>query len=623
MIAYCHDIIAAGLSYVIAIYLRIGATTYELAPDFVIQGAITMTLISVVVFRISGLYRGVWRYASMNDLIAITRAVTITMLVFIVIMFAWSRMDDLPRSVPFINWFILMAMLGGPRFMYRFWKDRRIDLSMPSNLHRIPVLLIGAADGADQFLRGLRQGGDISYRVAGILSENSTSVGRTIHGVNVLGTIDDLESVTKKLKVIGGAPQKLILTKDDITGATVRDLLDRAAKLGMSLARMPKLTDFRDPTGDNLGDDLKIRPVAIEDLLGRPQTPLDRGAMEALVKDRRVMITGAGGSIGSELSRQIAAFGPKSLRLVESSEFALYTIDREISVKHPDLARVAVIADVRDRERVMDIFEDGQPEVVFHAAALKHVPLVESNPAEGVLTNIGGTVNVADACIAHGVSTMVQISTDKAVNPTSVMGATKRAAEMYCQAFDLDKEAVGQCRFVTVRFGNVLGSTGSVVPLFQSQLEQGGPLTVTDPAMTRYFMTIREAVELVLEAAAIGQHDTNTDGRIFVLDMGEPVKIVDLARQMIRLSGKEPDRDISIVFTGARPGEKLFEEVLHGDETTVKTAHAGLLLAAPRVTERAELQKQFDQLFTTARNGEMADVKKRLQTLIPEYTTET
>lgn len=619
MIAYCHDIIAAGLSYVIAIYLRIGATTYELAPDFVFQGAIVMTLISVVVFRVAGLYRGVWRYASMNDLIAITRAVSVTMLLFIVIMFAWSRMDDLPRSVPFINWFILMAMLGGPRFIYRFWKDRRIDLSMPSDLQRIPVLLVGAADGADQFLRGLRQGGDATYRVVGILSEHNESVGRTIHGVNVLGTVNDLESVTKKLKLTGGAPQKLILTKDEITGAPVRDLLDRSAKLGMSLARMPKLTDFRDASGD----DLKVRPVAIEDLLGRPQTPLDRDAMAALVKDRRVMITGAGGSIGSELSRQIAAFGPTSLRLVESSEFALYTIDREIGNNHPDLSRVAVIADVRDRDRVMDIFEDGKPEVVFHAAALKHVPLVESNPAEGVLTNVGGTVNIADACIAHDVKTMVQISTDKAVNPTSVMGATKRAAEMYCQAYDRDMKAVKQCRFVTVRFGNVLGSTGSVVPLFQSQLAQGGPLTVTDPKMTRYFMTIREAVELVLEAAAIGQQDTNTDGRIFVLDMGEPVKIVDLARQMIRLSGKEPDRDIEIVFTGARPGEKLFEEVLHGDETTVKTAHAGLLLAAPRITERAELQKQFDQLFTDARNGEVETVRKRLQTLIPEFITET
>lgn len=619
MIAYCHDIIAAGLSYVIAIYLRIGATTYELAPDFVFQGAIVMTLISVVVFRVAGLYRGVWRYASMNDLIAITRAVSVTMLLFIVIMFAWSRMDDLPRSVPFINWFILMAMLGGPRFIYRFWKDRRIDLSMPSDLQRIPVLLVGAADGADQFLRGLRQGGDATYRVVGILSEHNESVGRTIHGVNVLGTVNDLESVTKKLKLTGGAPQKLILTKDEITGAPVRDLLDRSAKLGMSLARMPKLTDFRDASGD----DLKVRPVAIEDLLGRPQTPLDRDAMAALVKDRRVMITGAGGSIGSELSRQIAAFGPTSLRLVESSEFALYTIDREIGNNHPDLSRVAVIADVRDRDRVMDIFEDGKPEVVFHAAALKHVPLVESNPAEGVLTNVGGTVNIADACIAHDVKTMVQISTDKAVNPTSVMGATKRAAEMYCQAYDRDMKAVKQCRFVTVRFGNVLGSTGSVVPLFQSQLAQGGPLTVTDPKMTRYFMTIREAVELVLEAAAIGQQDTNTDGRIFVLDMGEPVKIVDLARQMIRLSGKEPDRDIEIVFTGARPGEKLFEEVLHGDETTVKTAHAGLLLAAPRITERAELQEQFDQLFTDARNGEVETVRKRLQTLIPEFITET
>ena len=619
MIAYCHDVIAAGLSYVIAIYLRIGATTYELTPDFVIQGALVMTLIAVVIFRIAGLYRGVWRFASMDDLIAITRAVSVTILLFIVIMFAWSRMDDLPRSVPFINWFILMAMLGGPRFAYRFWKDRRIDLAMPNDLRRIPVLLIGAAHGADQFLRGLRQGGDVTYRPVGILSESAESVGRTIHGVNVLGTVDDLEAVSKNLKIKNLAPQKLILTKDEITGAPVRDLLDQATRLGMSLARMPKLTDFKDAATD----DLKIRPVAIEDLLGRPQTPLDRDAMEALVKGRRVMITGAGGSIGSELSRQIAAFAPQSLSLVESSEFALYTIDREIAGNHGNLPRDAVIADVRDRDRVMDIVKDGNPEVIFHAAALKHVPLVESNPAEGVLTNIGGTVNVADACIAHGVSTLVQISTDKAVNPTSVMGATKRAAEMYCQAIDRDMTAPGQCRFVTVRFGNVLGSTGSVVPLFQSQLEQGGPITVTDPKMTRYFMTIREAVELVLEAAAIGQQDGATHGRIFVLDMGEPVKIVDLARQMIRLSGKEPDRDIEIIFTGARPGEKLFEEVLHNDETTVTTNHAGLLLAAPRITEKVELQARFDEIFAAARDGDMVVVRQILHTLIPEYTTET
>lgn len=619
MIAYCQDIVAAGLSYVIAIYLRIGATTYELAPDFVIQGAVVMMVIAALVFRISGLYRGVWRYASMNDLIAITKAVSITILLFIVVTFAWSRMDDLPRSVPFINWFIMMAMLGGPRFAYRFWKDRRIDLSLPGDVQRIPVLLVGAADGADQFLRGLRQSGDATYRVVGILSESPESVGRTIHGTNVLGTVDDLEKVCAKLKITGGAPQKLILTKDGITGAPVRDLLDRAAKLGMSLARMPRLTDFQDADSDNL----KVRPVAIEDLLGRPQTPLDRDAMEALVKDRRVMITGAGGSIGSELSRQIAAFRPASLTLLESSEFALYTIDREINGNHPELPREAIIADVRDRDRMMAVVSNVQPAVVFHAAALKHVPLVESNPAEGVLTNIGGTVNVADACIAHGVSTMVQISTDKAVNPTSVMGVTKRAAEMYCQAIDRELTDARACRFVTVRFGNVLGSTGSVVPLFQSQLEQGGPLTVTDPDMTRYFMTIREAVELVLEAAAIGQQDATTEGRIFVLDMGEPVKIVDLARQMIRLSGKEPDRDVEIVFTGARPGEKLFEEVLHGDETTVKTAYAGLLLAAPRITEKSKLQADFEILFNAALEGDTKKALEILHRLIPEYKTET
>lgn len=614
LIAFCHDIVMAGLSYLVALYLRTGLTDYQLSTELVVEGALAMTFIGACVFWVSGLYRGVWRYASMDDLMAITRAVTITILTFMLVMFAWSRMDDVPRSVPFINWFVMMALLGGPRFLYRFWKDRRIDLSLPSDQPRIPVLLIGAGDGADQFLRGLRQAGNNPYGVVGILSEQPERVGRTIRGVDVIGTVDDLENVFDGLRSKGSPPQRLILSKDEIKGAPVRDLLERASALGMTLARIPKATDIEFDGADQI----ELKPVAIEDLLGRPQTPLDRTQMERLIKGKHVLVTGAGGSIGSELARQIAGFEPSALSLLENNEFALYTIDQEIANTYEPLTRRAVIADVRDRERITNLFNEIKPEIVFHAAALKHVPLVEDNPSEGVRTNVNGTINVADACLAAGVKTMVKISTDKAINPTSVMGATKRAAEMYCQARDRDENA-GSCRYVTVRFGNVLGSTGSVVPLFQRQLRKGGPLTVTHPDMTRYFMTIREAVELVLEASAIGSGQETTDGRIYVLDMGEPVKIIDLARQMIRLSGKEPDRDISIEITGIRPGEKLFEEVFHDDETTVETSHAGLLLAAPRVVAFAELQRQLEPLLHASEKNNDTEVRELLHDIIPEY----
>ncbi len=617
LIAFGHDIVMAGLSFILAMYLRVGATDYRLQPELLVEGAIAMTLLGAIVFWVSGLYRGVWRYASIDDLMAITRAATITLLAFLVVMFAWSRMDDVPRSVPFINWFVLMALLGGPRFVYRSWKDRRIGLPRLSASAKVPILLIGASDGADQFLRGLRQNTDAPYTVVGILSEQPERVGRTIRGVDVIGTVGDLETVFADLKARGLAPQRLVLTKEEITGAPVRDLLERAAGLGLTLARVPRATDFRHAEGDRI----EIKSVAIEDLLGRPQTPLERGAMRAFISNKRVAVTGAGGSIGSELVRQIAAFGPAQLGLIENNEYALYTIDRELAETCPDLPRRAMLADVRDRERIEAALRDLGAEIVFHAAALKHVPLVESNPAEGVRTNVLGTMNVADACANAGVSAMVQVSTDKAINPTSVMGATKRAAEMYCQALDL--AGASSCHYVTVRFGNVLGSTGSVVPLFQRQLEHGGPLTVTHPDMTRYFMTIGEAVELVLEASAVGSTGEVTDGRIFVLDMGEPVKIVDLARQMIRLSGQVPDKDVMIAFTGTRPGEKLFEEVFHDGETTVETNHAGLLLAAPRVVAIDELKQQIAPLLAAAEQGDDKKVRALLHELVPEYIEPT
>jgi O-antigen biosynthesis protein WbqV len=331
-------------------------------------------------------------------------------------------------------------------------------------------------------------------------------------------------------------------------------------------------------------------------------------------------VTGAGGTIGAELVRQIAGYEPARLVLLDNGEYALYAIDRELDEQSQALPRSALIGDVRDRARIEEVIAAERPELVFHAAALKHVPMVEANPAEGVLTNVLGTRHVAEACRAHGVAAMVMISTDKAVNPTNVMGATKRLAESICQALDLvEKRKARGTRFITVRFGNVLGSTGSVVPLFQRQLAAGGPLTVTHPDIERFFMTVREAVELVLEASVLAVRDGDERGKIFVLDMGEPVRIVDLARQMIRLAGLKPDKDVKIAFIGLRPGEKLYEELFHATEPLVPTAADGIRLAAPRVIDHAMLSRSLDELAEHARERRIERMMALLATLVPEF----
>jgi O-antigen biosynthesis protein WbqV len=341
--------------------------------------------------------------------------------------------------------------------------------------------------------------------------------------------------------------------------------------------------------------------------------------MRHLIAGKRVLVTGAGGTIGGELVRQVCRLAPAHVALLDNGEYNLYQIDLEVGERHPDLPRSAILADIRDRARLDQVMAELHPELVFHAAALKHVPMVEANPIEGLLTNAIGTRNVADACRAAGVAAMVQISTDKVVNPTSVMGASKRIAESYCQALDVvEASQKGRTRFITVRFGNVLGSTGSVVPLFQRQLAQGGPLTVTHKDMMRYFMTVREAVELVLQATVLGSHG-EAAGKIFVLDMGEPVRIFDLAKQMIRLAGKRPDIDIAIKITDLRPGEKLFEEIFHGAEPLLPTACNGILLAAPRAGDAGSLGNAIDQLAAACHRDDLATVQLLLHRLVPEY----
>lgn len=629
-LAWLHDTIMSAAAFAIALYLRVGADNFSYYAElYLAEGIIIFTAIAAIVYALSGMYRGIWRYASLDDMAAITRAVSLSILIFLPFMFLLNRLEGFPRSHPFILWFVLIALLAGPRILYRIFKDRSINaVFIRERGSAVPVLLLGAGDGAELFLRALKQQTAAPYRAVGILSQKTSRLGRRIHGTEVLGSLDQLEAVYARLKARNDAPRRIVVTRDDVAPELLRQVLESAERLGITLARSASPSELR----SDVGNRLELQPIAIEDLLGRSQRVLDRTAMAALLRGKRVLVTGAGGSIGSELARQIAALAPAQITLFDNSEFNLYQIDQELSENWPDLKRHALLADVRDAALVDRIFADCQPEIVFHAAALKHVPLMEMNADQAVQTNVMGTRIVAEACRAHNVHAMVLISTDKAVNPTNVMGATKRLAESYCQALDLDK--TGGCRFVTVRFGNVLGSTGSVAPLFQKQLAAGGPLTVTDPDVTRYFMTIREAVELVLMASAAGAGAAAADdapdddanrygGRIFVLDMGEPVKIIDLARQMIRLAGKRPDIDIGIDIIGLRPGEKLHEELLHEAEDLVDSGHDGLFLASPRTADAAVLRKFIDDISATADRGDTAATLALMARQVPEFNHAT
>jgi O-antigen biosynthesis protein WbqV len=632
-LAFLHDVTIAAVSIVASLYLRLGNDVLDYEPKLTVIYVAGFTLIAAGVFLLTGLYRGIWRFASLPDLFNITRAVSLTVLVFLPVMFVLTRLETFPRSILLIDWFVLIALLGGPRLAYRLFKDRGLDHILERVKHpSVPVLLISAKDGADTFIREMRRDPRAVYRVVGVLADTPSRVGREIYRVPILGTIDALDSVVEQLDRRGKRPQKLIITAQNLPGHQIRRLLDRADALAIPLARLPKLTDFK----RNLDNpERALEPIALEDLLGRSQAVLDRDGMAQLIRSRRILVTGAGGTIGAELARQIAALSPGRLVLLDNGEFALYGIDVELRERFPGLLPVPLLRDVRDRAQIDEVVAAEKPEIIFHAAALKHLPMVEANPIEGVLTNVVGSQNVAEAARAYGTSLVVMISTDKAVNPASVMGATKRLAESFCQALDLyEARRRGPLnhgtRYVTVRFGNVLGSTGSVVPLFQRQLAAGGPLTVTDPEVTRFFMTVREAVELVLQASALPsdkvapeEQGGDARGKIFVLDMGEPVKIVDLAQQMIRLAGLRPGRDVGTEFIGLRPGEKLHEELFHPAEPLIPTGNPAIRLAAPRTADYAMLARSIDELEENARLRREERVLQILERLVPEYRRST
>ncbi|MCF3641824.1 polysaccharide biosynthesis protein [Rhizobium sp. TRM95111] len=627
---FVTDVVLALLSLLLAYLLRYGIDTVYLRTDLLrtlVIAAPQFLLVCAIVFPLAGLYNRNWRYGSISDLWAILRAVAVTSLVLVSILFFATRLQDIPRSVILVEGLLLTAFLSASRLTFRMDEfrtlGREIAFGKKSKDKTIPILLIGAGGAADLYLRALSREKDSTYVPVGCLDASDLHKGMWLRGVPILGSFDEFGTVIDSLTAQGQAPRHLVFTEPPTSfGPDVCDrLLKAAEQRGIATSRLSHLTQLRNTKEENR---YELRSIELSDLLERPQALLDRQAVVQLIRGRRVLVTGAGGSIGSELTLQIAACQPSEIVLIDNCEYNLYAIDLALSERFPAIRRTAHMCNVRRETRVNDIFAVHEPELVFHAAALKHVPMVELNPCEGALTNVIGTMNVADAATRYGALAMVQVSTDKAVNPTSVMGATKRLAELYCQALDLRGfENHNGPRFMTVRFGNVLGSSGSLIPLFKQQIAKGGPLTVTHPEITRFFMTIREAVELTLQSSAYGLEGEIGQGEVFVLDMGEPIKIVDIAHRMIRLAGLVPDVDIAMKYIGLRPGEKLYEELFDMAEERVPSPVPGVLGAVPVPVPLDLLQDSIALLKVHCEAGDEDAAVKVLSDLIPGYVRES
>ena len=601
------------------------ATIYSLsgAPISIFEIAAIIATISLLhtgFHAILGGYESSWRFFSVQDakaaILSASAAAAIGAALF-------------GSALPLAGWFLVtVAAIGGvlgPRLLARVAHSHGLPAFALARKHtdegehleadRQTLLMIGFGDHVADFIRAQHRA-DGDYTIAGVVHINADCEAGSLRGVPVLGSINTLRAIVERLIDLGNRPDFLVLTRDEMSSRSVGEILSITDKIGIPVAWLPRA----DRINSNLGQ--QLRPIKLDDLLPRSANLFDSRACTKLMSGSTVLVTGAGGSIGSELVRQISGLAPKSLILTDVSEHALYMIDQEIRHSFPDVPITAMLLDVRDRNAVERAMQSHRPNYVFHAAALKHVPIVEAQSCEGVITNVVGSRNVADAAAAAGADAMVQVSTDKAVNPANVMGATKRLAEAYCQAMDAaSTEVKGHTRYITVRFGNVLGSNGSVVPLFQKQLAHGGPLTVTHPDVERFFMTIAEASRLILQALLLGVDDKDGEQGIFVLDMGEPVKIVDLARQIIRLSGLKPDNDVKIVYTGLRPGEKLYEELMHETENMLQTEHPSLMVAQPRFVQIQTVRSQIDVISASAQNGESDEVLRLLKLYIPEFET--
>lgn len=600
------DVAAIVVAFFVSFLLRL-----DFSFDWQWFGRALVCLAFVVICEFSGLYfmratRASWRFISISDVWRIVIALSVAQIPLVAVRLVAGALDEssgnvqmllIPVGVLFTNWVLVIALCVGVRVLRRMIFEKSHRLAFPTIGAR--AILISSGVDAKQIVESLRNDAQSPFELVGIVSEAPEDDGRVIAGVPVLGNIAMLSQVVAKYEI-----EQAIIVKSDNTAASMRGILDACAEASIKTKIIPRMNALI--TGKF--DIAQMREISVEDLLHRDPISLDKEEISRFLHGRRILVTGAGGSIGSELCRQVLAFEPTELVLLERCELFLYAIEREMREKARSTKIVARLVDICDVDRLDEVFGESHPEVVFHAAAYKHVPLLEFNPGEAIRNNVEGTAAVADCALRHDAAAFVMISTDKAVNPTSVMGTSKRIAELYIQGLS----GKGKTRFCAVRFGNVLGSTGSVLPLFRQQIRQGGPLTVTHADMVRYFMTIPEASQLVMQAAAMAE-----SGEIFVLDMGKPVKIVDLARNLIRLSGKT-ERDIPIVFSGVRPGEKLFEEIGFNEECMDHTRHPKIYVGKIHRVDLEQLKADIAELSALRDSQDNARVREAMHKIVPE-----
>ncbi len=600
-LAFLHDITAVALAWFLAYFLRFNFLIPADHIRHMWQALILIVPLQGIVFIRCGLYRGMWRFASVPDLKRILFAVSAGATLYAALLFMLKTSALIPRSILILAPLLLTLMMGGSRFAYRAFKEG--NLYETKQAEGEPTLILGAGEAAIALVKDLSRSKE--WRIVGLLDDDKSIKGREVFGVKVLGSIAELATIHQRLGV-----QHVIIAMPSVHHQKRRDAVELAKSLHLETLTVPTIDDLM----SGKVSISQIRKVDVEDLLGRDAVKLDNTGLQHLILGRAVMVSGAGGSIGSELCRQVLKFKPCLLVCFDISEFALYQLQQELGALSVQTELVFMTGDVKNHQRVKQLLNQYKPAVVFHAAAYKHVPMMENNNVwEALSNNVIGTYTLAQACKNAGVEKFLLISTDKAVNPTNVMGASKRLAEMVCQGLQ-EKSANNQIitQFVIVRFGNVLGSSGSVIPKFREQITKGGPITITHPEITRYFMSIPEAAQLVLQAGLMGK-----GGEILVLDMGEPVKIAHLAQDMISLSGLQPD-DIKIQYIGLRPGEKLYEELLADDEHTVPTPHEKLRIAQARPVDLDWVNEML-QWINSAQNANESSIKNELASWVKEY----
>jgi FlaA1/EpsC-like NDP-sugar epimerase len=586
-----------ALALLVAFGLRFGFVLPAEYIDFLLVFALPILALKLIFLYFFGLYRRFWRYASIGTLRALLQALSLSSLGIVFILY-FTQTLALPRSVFVIDWLLSVILLGGVRFFSRSLVELRLYATMPASAHQ--VLIAGAGDAAEMLVREMLKNQSMAYLPVGLLDNDPIKQGMSIHGIKVLGTLDDLTDVAKSRQL-----DEVVIAMPSAPKEVKRKIALQCERLAIRCKTLPGVHEI---LGGQVTLNL-IRDVEVEDILGREPVEINLSEISNYLTGERVLVTGAGGSIGSELCRQISQLNPSHIIAVDQAENSLFEIEQELEGR-TTVPFMPVVLDIKEADKLEDVFQQYRPAVVFHAAAYKHVPMMERNPEAALLNNFVGTWVVADASLRHGVRKFVLISTDKAVNPQNMMGVSKALAEMTMQALSGEDAT----RFITVRFGNVLASRGSVVPLFKEQIANGGPVTVTHPEMKRYFMTISEAVQLVIQAGALGK-----GAEVFVLDMGEQIRIVDLAENMIRLSGFEPERDIMIRYIGVRPGEKLEEELFAPHETKLSTSHPKLFMATQNITDRMLLKNKLGEIRTALEQGRLAPALERIYQMAPSY----